>query len=65
MEQRVVGRRWVVYSSASGTVMIAGGAFWLSFVALADLARRSGIERLLHAGNPPADPSEEGETPAE
>jgi hypothetical protein len=25
--------------------MIAGGAFWLSFVALADLARRSGIER--------------------
>ncbi|WP_454158805.1 DUF2637 domain-containing protein [Microbacterium lacticum] len=45
MEQRVVGRRWAVYSSASGTVMIAGGAFWLSFVALADLARRSGIER--------------------
>lgn len=34
---------WAVYSSASGTVMIAGGAFWLSFVALADLARRSGI----------------------
>lgn len=39
------GRRWAVYSSASGTVMIAGGAFWLSFVALADLARRSGIDR--------------------
>lgn len=45
MEQRVVGRQWAVYSSASGTVMIAGGAFWLSFVALADLARRSGIDR--------------------
>lgn len=45
MEQRVMGRRWAVYSSASGTVMIAAGAFWLSFVALADLARRSGIER--------------------
>lgn len=35
---------WAVYSSASGTVLIAAGAFWLSFVALADLARRSGIE---------------------
>lgn len=34
---------WAVYSSASGTVLIAAGAFWLSFVALADLARRSGI----------------------
>lgn len=34
---------WAVYSSASGTVLIACGAFWLSFVALADLARRSGI----------------------
>ncbi len=45
MEQRVMGRRWAVNSSASGTVMIAAGAFWLSFVALADLARRSGIER--------------------
>ncbi|WP_431805323.1 DUF2637 domain-containing protein [Microbacterium sp. bgisy203] len=37
------GRRWAVYSSASGTVMIAAGAFWLSFTALADLAVRSGI----------------------
>lgn len=41
--RRSGGRMWAVYSSASGTVMIAGGAFWLSFVALADLARRSGI----------------------
>lgn len=41
----VQGRMWAVYSSASGTVLIACGAFWLSFVALADLARRSGIAR--------------------
>ena len=37
------GRRWAVVSAASGTVLIAAGAFWLSFTALADLARRSGI----------------------
>lgn len=37
------GRVWAVYSSASGNVLIACGAFWLSFVALADLAVRSGI----------------------
>ncbi len=36
-------RRWAVTVAASGTVLIAGGAFWLSFVSLADLARRSGI----------------------
>ncbi len=38
---RPVGR-WVVASAVSGTVMIGLGAFWLSFTALADLARRSG-----------------------
>jgi len=27
-----------------GTVLIAAGAFWLSFTALSDLARRSGVE---------------------
>ncbi|MGO1908165.1 MAG: DUF2637 domain-containing protein [Brevibacterium linens] len=31
--------------AASGTVAIGAGAFWLSFVALADLAERSGIAR--------------------
>ncbi|MCK3771190.1 DUF2637 domain-containing protein [Microbacterium aerolatum] len=36
-------RRWVVITAVSGTVFIAIGAFWLSFTALADLARRSGI----------------------
>ncbi|MBR7504127.1 DUF2637 domain-containing protein, partial [Mycobacterium tuberculosis] len=39
------GRRWAVVAAASGTVLIGGGAFWLSFVALADLAVRSGITR--------------------
>lgn len=38
------GRRWAVVTAAGGTVFIATGAFWLSFTALADLARRSGIE---------------------
>ncbi|MFK4762572.1 DUF2637 domain-containing protein [Microbacterium sp. ZW T5_45] len=38
------GRRWAVVTAAGGTVFIAAGAFWLSFTALADLARRSGIE---------------------
>ncbi|WP_454118521.1 DUF2637 domain-containing protein [Microbacterium lacticum] len=38
-----VGRRWAVVAAASGTVLIGAGAFWLSFVALADLAVRSGI----------------------
>src|SRR5699024_7116721 len=39
----VSGRRWAVVAAASGTVLIGGGAFWLSFTALADLAVRSGI----------------------
>ena len=36
-------RRWAVATSTGGTVGIAGFAFWLSFVALTDLARRSGV----------------------
>lgn len=40
---RLSGRRWAVVAAASGTVLIGGGAFWLSFTALADLAVRSGI----------------------
>ncbi|MFV0307080.1 MAG: DUF2637 domain-containing protein [Desertimonas sp.] len=35
--------RWVVATAVAGTVLIALGAFWLSFTALADLARRAGI----------------------
>ena len=31
-------------TAVSGTVLIAAGAFWLSFTALADLAHRSGID---------------------
>lgn len=38
------GRRLAVITAVAGTVLIALGAFWLSFTALADLARRSGIE---------------------
>lgn len=38
------GRRLAVVTAITGTVFIAGGAFWLSFTALADLARRSGID---------------------
>lgn len=34
---------WAVVTAATGTVLIGIGAFWLSFVALADLAARSGI----------------------
>lgn len=37
------GGRLAVMTAVAGTVMIALGAFWLSFTALADLARRSGI----------------------
>ncbi|WP_342373032.1 DUF2637 domain-containing protein [Propioniciclava soli] len=37
------GRKWAVITSVVGTVFIAAGAFWLSFTALADLARRAGI----------------------
>lgn len=40
---RVRGYGWAVVMAASGTVIIGAGAFWLSFVALADLAVRSGI----------------------
>ncbi|WP_449281543.1 DUF2637 domain-containing protein [Leucobacter sp.] len=36
--------RLVVMTAVAGTVLIAAGAFWLSFTSLADLARRSGIE---------------------
>lgn len=35
--------RWVIIAATSGTVLIGLGAFLLSFTALADLARRSGI----------------------
>lgn len=38
------GGRLAVVTAVSGTVLIALGAFWLSFTALADLARRSGID---------------------
>nr|WP_187996429.1 DUF2637 domain-containing protein [Flaviflexus equikiangi] len=34
---------WAVLTAAIGTVLIGIGAFWLSFMALADLAARSGI----------------------
>lgn len=37
-------RRLAVITAITGTVFIAAGAFWLSFTALADLARRSGID---------------------
>ncbi|MGO3153454.1 MAG: DUF2637 domain-containing protein [Galactobacter sp.] len=38
------GGRLAVITAVGGTVLIALGAFWLSFTALADLARRSGID---------------------
>jgi len=41
---RTRGGRIAVATAVVGTVFIAAGAFWLSFTALADLARRSGIE---------------------
>lgn len=41
---RARGGRVAVATAVAGTVFIAAGAFWLSFTALADLARRSGIE---------------------
>ncbi len=34
---------WAVLTAAIGTVLIGVGAFWLSFMSLADLAARSGI----------------------
>lgn len=36
--------RPAVGSSVAGTVLITGLAFWLSFTALSDLARRSGVD---------------------
>ena len=36
-------RRWAAVTAVAGTVFIAAGAFWLSFMSLADLAARSGI----------------------
>lgn len=39
------GSRLAVVTAVVGTVLIALGAFWLSFTALADLARRSGSRR--------------------
>ncbi len=41
-KQTVVGR-WVVGIAVAVTIVIALGAFWLSFAALTDLAYRSGI----------------------
>lgn len=41
---RLRGGRLPVVTAVAGTVLIAGGAFWLSFTALADLAHRSGID---------------------
>lgn len=38
------GGRLAVVTAVAGTVFIAAGAFWLSFTALADLARRSGVD---------------------
>lgn len=38
------GSRPAVGSSVAGTVLITGLAFWLSFTALSDLARRSGVD---------------------
>lgn len=38
------GGKLAVGTAVAGTVLIAAGAFWLSFTALADLARRSGID---------------------
>ncbi|MFV0432957.1 MAG: DUF2637 domain-containing protein [Leucobacter sp.] len=38
------GGRLAVMTAVAGTVLIAAGAFWLSFTSLADLARRSGID---------------------
>ena len=42
-ETRSWGQRGAVVVAVAGTVLIAAGAFWLSFTALADLARRSGV----------------------
>lgn len=39
----IEGGRVAAWTAVAGTVLIAAGAFWLSFTALTDLARRSGI----------------------
>ena len=41
---RTLGGGVAVVTALAGTVFIAAGAFWLSFTALADLARRSGVD---------------------
>lgn len=38
-----MSHRWAARTAVAGTCLIAFGAFWLSFTALADLAARSGI----------------------
>ncbi|UOR02370.1 DUF2637 domain-containing protein [Leucobacter allii] len=38
------GGRLAVVTAVAGTVLIAMGAFWLSFTSLTDLSRRSGID---------------------
>ena len=38
------GGRLAVGTAIAGTVLIAAFAFWLSFTALSDLARRSGVD---------------------
>ena len=38
------GVRLATITAVVGTVFIAGGAFWLSFTSLSDLARRSGLD---------------------
>ncbi len=43
-ETRTRRGRLGVVTAVVGTVLIAAGAFWLSFTALGDLARRSGVE---------------------
>lgn len=40
---RLAGGRLAVSTATGGTVVIAAAAFWLSFTALTDLARRSGV----------------------
>jgi len=41
---RLPSGRVAVSTATTGTVLIAAAAFWLSFTALTDLARRSGID---------------------
>jgi len=41
---RLPSGRLAVSTATTGTVLIAAAAFWLSFTALTDLARRSGID---------------------